>query len=47
MMRLRKEAEFGLGAEFDIKSFHDSLLVSGAMTLPLLAEVVPHWLRSS
>jgi uncharacterized protein (DUF885 family) len=47
LMRLRKEAELGLGAEFDIKSFHDSLLVSGAMTLPLLAEVVPHWLHSS
>jgi uncharacterized protein (DUF885 family) len=44
IMRLRGEAEERLGADFDIKRFHDSLLISGAMTLPLLAEVVPDWL---
>ncbi len=46
IMRLRDEAERRLGPSFDIKRFHDSLLVSGAMTLPLLAEVVPEWLDS-
>jgi uncharacterized protein (DUF885 family) len=44
IMRLRGEAERRLGPGFDIKGFHDTLLVSGAMTLPLLAEVVETWI---
>jgi uncharacterized protein (DUF885 family) len=46
IMRLRGEAERRLGPEFDIRSFHDILLVSGAMTLPLLADVVEDWIAS-
>jgi uncharacterized protein (DUF885 family) len=44
-MRLRADAEQRLGASFDIKGFHDTLLTSGAMTLPLLADVVESWVE--
>jgi uncharacterized protein (DUF885 family) len=47
IMRLRGEAERRLGPAFDIKGYHDVLLVSGAMTLPLLAEVVEGWIDSN
>ena len=46
IMRLRAEAENRLGRNFDIKGFHDTLLTSGAMTLPLLADVVESWIDS-
>ncbi len=46
IMRLRAEAERRLGNDFDIKGFHDTLLTSGAMTLPLLADVVESWIDS-
>ena len=46
IMRLRAEAERRLESGFDIKGFHDTLLTSGAMTLPLLAEVVESWIDS-
>jgi uncharacterized protein (DUF885 family) len=47
ILRLRAEAERRLGADFDIKGFHDTLLTSGAMTLPLLADVVEDWIDST
>ena len=42
--RLRREAERRLGARFDIKSFHDTVLGSGAVSLPVLRGVVGDWL---
>lgn len=46
IMRLRREAESRLGDRFDIKGFHDSLLVHGAMPLPTLAETVEEWMAT-
>ncbi|MGH8914121.1 MAG: DUF885 domain-containing protein [Acidimicrobiia bacterium] len=46
ILRLRADAENRLGSGFDIKGFHDTLLTSGAMTLPLLAEIVESWIES-
>lgn len=46
ILRLRAEAENRLASAFDIKGFHDTLLTSGAMTLPLLADVVESWIDS-
>lgn len=43
IMRLRRDAESRMGVSFDVKGFHDTLLTSGAMPLPLLAEVVGEW----
>lgn len=47
IMRLRREAEKRLGDRFDIKGFHDTLLTSGAMPLPILASAVDEWIRSA
>ena len=46
IFRLRHEAEARLGDRFDIKGFHDTMLTSGAMPLPLLAEAVEDWIQS-
>ena len=46
VLRLRHEAEAGLGDRFDIKGFHDTMIASGAMPLPLLAEAVEDWIQS-
>lgn len=45
--RLRTKAEHELGSSFDIKRFHDVMLVNGAMPLPQLAEVVDEWIAAA
>jgi uncharacterized protein (DUF885 family) len=44
IMRLRKMAEERLGAAFDIKGFHDTMITHGAMPLPLLSDAVEDWM---
>ena len=44
--RLRKLSETRLGDRFDIKEFHDTVLTSGAIPLPVLAELVEEWISS-
>lgn len=46
ILRLREEAEGRLGEAFDIKGFHDTMLVNGAMPLPMLATAVEDWVES-
>lgn len=46
IMRLRDDSERRLGAAFDIKGFHDTMLVNGAMPLPMLATAVDEWVSS-
>jgi len=46
IMRLRREAEEKLGHRFDIKGFHDTMLVNGAMPLPMLSDAVEEWTAS-
>lgn len=46
ILRLREEAKAGLGSDFDIKGFHDTMLTNGAMPLPLLSEAVEDWVMS-
>jgi uncharacterized protein (DUF885 family) len=41
---LRAEAEAALGDRFDIREFHDAVLGSGPVTLPMLREQVEGWL---
>lgn len=43
IMRLRDLATERLGANFDIKGFHDVMLVNGAMPLPMLETAVTEW----
>jgi uncharacterized protein (DUF885 family) len=47
IFRLRTEAQEQLGDRFDIKGFHDAVLGSGPVTLPLLGELVQSWIDSS
>jgi uncharacterized protein (DUF885 family) len=42
---LRREARAALGSRFDIKQFHDHLLARGALPLPMVREVILHWLQ--
>ena len=43
IVKIRAEAEATLGDRFDIKSFHDTVLGSGALPLPVLADLVREW----
>lgn len=45
IFRLREQARTSLGADFDIKGFHDVVLGSGAVSLPILGRLVSAWVR--
>ncbi len=46
IQRLRHEAESTLGAKFDIKGFHDTILADGAVSLPMLRTAVERWVSA-
>jgi len=46
ILRLRARAEQRLGAEFDIRAFHDALLGGGALPLDILEQRMDAWLAS-
>jgi uncharacterized protein (DUF885 family) len=46
IQRMRRDAETALGRAFDIKAFHDTVLGSGLMPLPVLGRVVRAWVDS-
>jgi uncharacterized protein (DUF885 family) len=43
ILRLRDEARGAMGDRFDIKGFHDTVLSSGALPLPILGRLVREW----
>ena len=43
IQRMRRDAEAALGDRWDIKGFHDTVLGSGLMPLPILDRVVRAW----
>jgi uncharacterized protein (DUF885 family) len=43
IQRIRASAEQRLGAQFDIRAFHDTVLGSGALPLTVLDQVVSDW----
>lgn len=45
--RLRADAESRLGAAFSLSAFHDVVLDSGAVTLPVLADLVEAWVTET
>jgi prolyl oligopeptidase len=46
ILRLRERAEQRLGADFDIRAFHDALLGGGALPLDILEQRMDAWLAS-
>lgn len=42
---LRELAESELGEDFDVRDFHDRVLLSGPVTLPVLDDLIRRWLR--
>lgn len=42
---LRRRAEERLGERFRVRAFHDALMAAGAVTLPVLEDLVEAWLR--
>ena len=46
MLRLRAMAEEKLGDQFDIREFHEMILMNGAMPLEILEESVTSWISS-
>jgi uncharacterized protein (DUF885 family) len=47
ILALRAEAERRLGARFDRRAFHDVVLGSGAVSLPVLRAQIASWLESA
>ncbi|HEY6927237.1 MAG TPA: DUF885 domain-containing protein, partial [Steroidobacteraceae bacterium] len=47
LVELRSRAQEALGAKFDIRAFHDVVLGSGPLPLPLLEDNVNAWLRAN
>lgn len=45
IMALREKAKQALGPKFDIKEFHDVMLVNGAVSLTILEELVDKWVE--
>ena len=45
--RVRRKAERELGDKFDIREFHDQVLDSGALPLPILEEKIESWIANS
>jgi uncharacterized protein (DUF885 family) len=43
IFRLREDAKRRMGSRFDIRGFHDVVLGSGAVTLPILGDLVEAW----
>jgi uncharacterized protein (DUF885 family) len=46
IVRLREDARAQLGDRFDIKGFHDAVLLNGDMPLEVLGTVIAEWTRS-
>ena len=44
IQRLRAKAETALGLKFDIRAFHDQVLDSGALPLPILEAKIDRWI---
>lgn len=42
---LRNKAEAALGADFDVREFHDEILMTGAMPLPVLERKISAWIK--
>ena len=44
MLTARARAEAAMGADFDIKAFHDTLLGSGSVPMPTMHRLIDEWI---
>jgi len=44
---LRKKTELAMGADFDLREFHDQILANGSVTLPILELVIEDYIESN
>jgi uncharacterized protein (DUF885 family) len=47
IQRLRRKAEAALGPRFDIRAFHEQVLASGALPLPVLEAKIDGWIGAA
>ncbi len=47
IQRLRRKAESALGSRFDIREFHEQVLGSGALPLPVLEAKIDRWIAAN
>ena len=47
IMRLRKKAEDALGGDFDVRTFHDAVLLQGSIPLPVLADQIDRYIADA
>jgi uncharacterized protein (DUF885 family) len=47
ILALRERAQQALGAKFDLRTFHDAVLVNGAMPLTVLEQVVDQYIKDA
>jgi uncharacterized protein (DUF885 family) len=47
IQRLRAKAEKALGAKFDVRQFHEQVLDSGALPLPVLEAKIDRWIAAN
>ncbi len=47
IQQLRREAETALGPKFDLRAFHDQILGSGALPIPVLEGKIRRWIAAS
>jgi uncharacterized protein (DUF885 family) len=47
IQRLKKQAQAELGARFDVRAFHDQVLVSGALPMPILEAKIQRWIAAT
>ena len=46
ILRLRDEAQKALGSRFDLRGFHEVILMNGSMPLAVLEDVVREWVKT-
>ena len=45
ILELRRQAQKALGDDFDIRAFHDAVLLNGSMPLPILEQHIEGWIE--
>ena len=46
IQRLKRKAQDRLGGKFDVRGFHDQVLGSGALPLPILEAKLDRWIAA-